>query len=147
MPDAVQLAAAAELAAEALLPDPAGLPAAPTAAELLPVLLAVVPELAALAAVVLRFEQDYPTAAVRHSATVVLLRPAAVPVAEQAAVAVPELAAVQALAVAVQTGYLLVAEVLRPGKLAAVLEHLHQMGSLLLLEHPLTEPVLLFLHT
>lgn len=107
MLDAVQLAAAAELAAEVLLPGPAVLPAAPTAAELLPVLLAVVPELAALAAVVLRFEQDYPTAAVRHSATVVL-RPAVVLVAAQAAelvaVAAPELAAVQSLAVAVQTG-------------------------------------------
>lgn len=109
MPDAVQLAAAAELAAEVLLPGQAVLPAAPKAAELLPVLLAVVPELAALAAVVLRFEQDYPTAAVRHSATVVLLRPAVVLVAaaqaaELAAVAAPELAAVQALAVAEQTG-------------------------------------------
>lgn len=108
MPDAVQLAAEAELAAEVLLPGQAVLPAAPTAAELLPVLLAVVPELAALAAVVLRFEQDYPTAAVRHSATVVRLCPAVVLVAAQAAelvaVAVPELAAVQALAVAVQTG-------------------------------------------
>ena len=108
MPDAVQLAAGAELAAEVLLPGPAVLPAAPTAAELLPVLLAVVPELAALAAVVLRFEQDYPTAAVRRSATVELLRPAAVLVAAQTAelvaVAAPELAAVQALAVAVQTG-------------------------------------------
>lgn len=108
MLDAVQLAAAAELAAEVLLPGPAVLPAAPTAVELLPVLLAAVPELAALAAVVLRFEQDYPTAAVRHSATVVLLRSAEVLVAAQAAelvaVAAPELAAVQALAVAVQTG-------------------------------------------
>ena len=108
MPDAVRLAAAAELAAEVLLPGPAVLPAAPTAAELLPVLLAVVPELAELAAVALRFEQDYPTAAVRRSATVELLRPAAVLVAAQAAelvaVAVPELAAVQVLAVAEQTG-------------------------------------------
>lgn len=104
MPDAVQLAAVAALAAAVLLPDPAVLPAAPMAAELLPALLAVVPELAELAAVALRFEQGYPTAAVRHSATVELLRPAAVLVVEQAAVAVPELAAVQVLAVAEQTG-------------------------------------------
>ena len=107
MPDAVQLAAVAALAAVVLL-GPAVLPAAPTAAELLPVLLAVVPELAELAAVALRFEQGYPTAAVRHSATVELLRPAvvlvAVQAAELAAVAVPELAAVQVLAVAEQTG-------------------------------------------
>lgn len=108
MPDAVQLAAVAALAAAVLLPDPAVLPAAPTAAELLPVLLAVVPELAELAAAALRFEQDYPTAAVLRSATVELLRPAAVlvvaaQVAEQAAVAVPELAAVQLFAVAEQT--------------------------------------------
>lgn len=96
MPDAVQLAAVAALAAAVLLPDQAVLPAAPTAAELLPALLAVVPELAEQAAVALRFGQDYPTAAVRHSATVELLRPAAVLVAEQAAelaaVVVPELA-------------------------------------------------------
>lgn len=108
MPDAVHLAAVAALAAVVLLPGPAVLPAAPTAAELLPVLLAVVPELAELAAAALRFEQDYPTAAVLRSATVELLRPAAVLVAEQVAelavVAAPELAAVQALAVAEQTG-------------------------------------------
>lgn len=98
MPDAVQLAAVAALAVAVLLPGPAVLPAAPTVAELLPALLAVVPELAELVAAALRFEQDYPTAAVRHSATVELLRPAAV------LVAVPELAAVQVLAVAEQTG-------------------------------------------
>ena len=98
MPDAVQLAAVAALAAVVLLLGPAVLPAAPTAAELLPVLLAVVPELAERAAAALRFEQDYPKAAALRSATVELLRPAAVLVAEQAAVAVPE------LAVAEQTG-------------------------------------------
>lgn len=108
MPDAVQLAAVVALAVAVLLPGQAALPAAPTVAELLPVLLAVVPELAELAAAALRFEQDYPTVAVRRSATVELLRPAVVLVAEQAAeqaaVAAPELAAVQVLAVAEQTG-------------------------------------------
>ena len=93
VPDAVQLAAVVALAALALLPDQAVLPAAPTAAEQL--------------VAVLHFEQGYPTVAVLHSATVALRRPAAVLVAVQAAelaAAAPELAVVQALAVAAQTG-------------------------------------------